>query len=210
MELSDLRREFGKYSLEEEKLPASPLPMFNYWLEKAKNAGINEFNAMVLSTVGKQGRPSSRIVLLKEVSPSGRLIFYSNYSSKKGRDLDLNPFAALLFFWRTLERQIRIEGFIEKLSKKKSDNYFYSRPPESQISAIVSAQSETIESLADLKNKREKLLKMPANIKRPENWGGYELKPEMFEFWQGGKHRMHDRIRYRLKKGDWKMDRLAP
>ena len=210
MELSGLRHNFGKYSIKETKLPVSPISMFKLWLEEARVAGVAEFNAMMVSTVGDYGRPSSRIVLLKEITASGGLVFYTNYKSRKGRDLSQNPFAAFLFFWPPLERQIRIEGLVEKLSEQKSDDYFYSRPLESQISAIISAQSEKIESLSEFNEKREALLRSPKNIIRPKCWGGYELKPEMFEFWQGGKHRMHDRIRYQLNKGNWRMDRLAP
>ena len=210
MELSDLRRDFGKYSIKETKLPVSPISLCKLWLEEARVADVDEFNAMVVSTVGNNSKPSSRIVLLKEITASGGLVFYTNYRSKKGRELNQNPFAAVHFFWPPLERQLRIEGEIIKTTAKKSDDYFYSRPLESQISAIVSAQSEKIENLSEFDVKREVLLKTPTNIKRPEYWGGYELKPEMFEFWQGGKYRMHDRIRYQLKKGNWRMDRLAP
>lgn len=210
MELSDLRRDFGKYSLRDTKLPVLPISLFKVWLDEAKAHGMDDFNAMLVSTIGKQGKPSSRVVLLKEIAESGGLVFYTNYRSRKGRDLSQNPFAAFHFFWSPLERQLRIEGKVEKVSAKKSDDYFYSRPLESQLSAIVSAQGEIIKNLSELDEKRKEQLKNLKNIKRPEYWGGYELKAEMFEFWQGGKHRMHDRIRYRVEDDSWKIDRLAP
>ena len=210
MELSDLRRDFGKQSLDETKMLNSPIDLFLSWLEEAKATLRSEFNAMVLSTVGQMGTPSSRIVLLKEITDSGGMVFYSNYRSRKALDLKANPNAALLFFWAPLERQVRIEGRIRKLSAEKSDKYFYSRPFESQLSAIVSPQSETVKELSVLNKKRKILIETPQNVKRPEYWGGYELQAEMFEFWQGGQHRMHDRIRYRLKEGNWRRDRLAP
>jgi len=210
MELSDLRRDFGKNSLDEQEMPTRPVVQLKAWLVEAKNSSLSEFNAMVLSTAGADGKPSSRIVLLKEITERGGLVFYSNYRSKKGEDLQENPFAACHFFWPPLERQIRIEGKVVKMNTAKSDAYFYSRPVESRVSAIVSPQSEKIESLAELGEKADKLLKNPDAIKRPEHWGAYELLPELFEFWQGGKHRLHDRIRYRQEKGDWKKERLAP
>ncbi|RLD42957.1 MAG: pyridoxamine 5'-phosphate oxidase [Bacteroidetes bacterium] len=210
MELSDLRRDFGKYKLIEMKLPDSPILMFRLWLEEVKVAGLDEFNAMVVSTVGRLGKPSSRIVLLKEITAQGGLVFYTNYLSRKGRDLEDNPFVSFHFFWTALERQVIIEGKLRKTSAKKSEDYFNSRPIESRLSAIISPQSETILSLKVLENRRNKLLQNPAQIKRPKNWGGYELTPELFEFWQGGKHRLHDRLRYRLMESKWKIDRLAP
>ena len=210
MELSDLRRDFGKYNLMETALPGSPISFFRFWLKEVETAGVDEFNTMVMSTVGIDGKPSSRIVLLKEITAKGGLIFYTNYLSKKGRDLADNPYASFLFFWAGFERQLRIEGKITKVTAKKSDDYFNSRPLESRLSAIISPQSEPIESFEVLDAKRIELAQHPEKIKRPENWGGYTLTPELFEFWQGGKYRMHDRIRYRLIASKWKMDRLAP
>ena len=210
MKLSDLRRDFGKHDLLEAKLPASPTLLFHSWLEKARVNGVPDFNAMVLSTVGKQGKPSSRVVLLKDVNNLGSLLFYTNYLSQKGKDLKNNTFAAVHFFWASLEQQIRIEGNVAKIEVKKSDDYFASRPRESQISAIVSPQSEKINSLEELERKRNELLKSTVKLNRPEYWGGYKLKPQLFEFWQGGKNRMHHRILYQLDSGKWKMSRLAP
>lgn len=210
MKLSDLRHDFGKYGLDETKSPGSPILMFRSWIEKAKENGVKEFNAMVLSTVGKHNRPSSRIVLLKEIMESGALVFYTNYHSKKGRDLLNNPFGALHFFWPELERQIRIEGTVAKTHSDISDDYFNSRPVESKASAIVSPQSEKIDNLTALKDSSRFLIRNPHKIKRPEHWGGYELTPDLFEFWQGGKYRLHDRIRYSLEGDQWIKARLAP
>ncbi len=210
MKLSDLRRDFGKHDLQEAKLPASPIVLFHSWLEKARVSGVPEFNAMILSTVGQQGNPSSRVVLLKEVNNLGALLFYTNYLSQKGNDLKNNTFAAAHFFWASLEQQIRIEGQVAKIEEKKSDDYFASRPRESQVSAIVSPQSEQINSLEELERKRNDLLKSTVKLNRPEYWGGYELKPQLFEFWQGGTNRMHHRILYQLDGSKWKMSRLAP
>lgn len=210
MELSDLRRDFGKNRLDEKNSPKLPVSLFNSWIEEAKNKGIQEFNAMVLSTVGNEAKPSSRIVLLKEITASGALVFYTNYKSKKGIEIIKNPFAALHFFWPELERQIRIEGKIEKTNSEKSDDYFNSRPVESRASAMVSPQSEKIGSLNNLKKQCQYLVENLHEIKRPEYWGGYELTPVLFEFWQGGKYRLHDRIRYNLAGDQWIKDRLAP
>lgn len=210
MKLSDLRRDFGKHDLQEAKLPASPIVLFHTWLEKARVSGVPDFNAMILSTVGRQGKPSSRVILLKEVSNRGALLFYTHYESRKGEDLKSNNFAALHFFWAALEQQIRIEGQVTKIAVNKSDDYFASRPRESQVSAIISPQSEQIKSLEDLERKRNDLLKSNVKLNRPEYWGGYELRPQLFEFWQGGTNRMHHRILYQLDGSQWKMSRLAP
>lgn len=210
MKLSDLRRDFGKHDLQEAKLPASPIMLFHTWLEKASASGLPDFNAMILSTVGRQGKPSSRVILLKEVNTMGALLFYTHYGSQKGEDLKSNSFAALHFFWAALEQQIRIEGEVAKIEVKKSDDYFASRPRESQVSAIISPQSEQIKSLEELERKRNDLLKSNVKLNRPKYWGGYELRPQLFEFWQGGTNRMHHRILYQLDGSKWKMSRLAP
>lgn len=210
MELSDLRRDFGKYGLDKSSCPELPDSLLLSWLSEAKNKGIKEFNAMVLSTVGTLKKPSSRIVLLKEITVSGALVFYTNYKSRKGIEILNNPFAALHFFWPELERQIRIEGTVEKTNSEKSDAYFNSRPVESRASAIVSPQSEKIDNLTALKERSQYLIENPDKIKRPETWGGYEFTPDLFEFWQGGKHRLHDRVSYNCKGNQWFKDRLAP
>ena len=209
MDLSDLRRDFGKFGLDDSKLPKHPVELFIDWLVQAKNAELPESNAMVLSTVNISGKPSSRIVLLKEITNDG-LIFYTNYQSKKGQDIRGNSHVAVNFFWRELEMQIRIEGSVRKTSHEISETYFKSRPLESQLSAIVSPQSQVIESLSEIKKNAEQLFVSGKKIHLPENWGGYIIIPDMYEFWQGGKNRFHDRIRYRLKNQKWVKDRLAP
>jgi pyridoxamine 5'-phosphate oxidase len=210
MDYSDLRRDFGKFGIDISKLPSNPNEFLKLWLEEAKLAEIPEFNAVVLSTVGRGMKPSSRIVLLKEITENGGIIFYTNYLSRKGEELRSNPSASINIFWHTLERQIRLEGVIRKTSREKSETYFRSRPLESQLNAIVSPQSETINDLSILKVKAEKLFVSGKKITLPPYWGGYELQPEMFEFWQGGKNRLHDRIRYQSNNGSWSIDRLAP
>lgn len=210
MNFLDLRRDFGKFGLDESKLPANPIALFAAWMEEARLDGIPEFNAMVLSTVDADSRPSSRIVLLKEISENAGLVFYTNYLSKKGRDLRRNPNASINFYWRELERQIRVDGFVRKTSREISDKYFRTRPLESQLAAIVSPQSEPINRLADLKKQAEKLFISGEKISLPDYWGGYELVPETMEFWQGGKNRLHHRIEYRLETKQWKKIRLAP
>jgi pyridoxamine 5'-phosphate oxidase len=210
MDLSDLRRDFGKFGLDLNKLPGNPADLLERWLTEAEKAGIGEFNAMVLSTVSRESRPSSRIVLLKEVTRNGSLIFYTNYRSRKGKELMMNRFAAVNFFWRELERQIRIEGEIKKTSREISRAYFKSRPLESQLSALISPQSEPIKDLASLRQEAERIFVSGAKIDLPDHWGGYELTPDCFEFWQGGKNRLHDRIRYTRQGLLWHTDRLAP
>lgn len=209
MDLSDLRRDFGKFGMEEDKLPVLPDQLLKEWLAEAEKSGISESNAMVLSTVNLNGKPSSRIVLLKEITDEG-LIFYTNYLSRKGQEIRLNPNVSVNFFWRELEKQVRVEGIISKTSRDVSEKYFRSRPLESQLSAIVSPQSEIIESLSSLKKDADDLFVSGKKIRIPEFWGGYIIRPSSFEFWQGGKNRFHDRIRYRLLKGKWVKERLAP
>lgn len=210
MDYSDLRRDFGKFGLDETRLPANPTGFLKLWIDEAKEAKIPEFNAVVLSTVSRDAKPSSRIVLLKEISNAGGIIFYSNYHSRKGEELLSNPNASLNIFWNILEKQIRIEGKVKKVSREKSEAYFRSRPLESQLNAIVSPQSEVIDDLSKLKTEAERLFVSGKKISWPPYWGGYELLPEMIEFWQGGKNRLHDRIRYQLVGSAWVKDRLAP
>jgi pyridoxamine 5'-phosphate oxidase len=210
MNFLDLRRDFGKFGLHDKKLPANPIVLFANWMEEAKLAGIAEFNAMVLSSVDADCRPSSRIVLLKEISENGGLVFYTNYLSKKGRDLKRNPNASINFYWRELERQIRVDGFVRKTSREISDKYFRTRPLESQLNAIVSPQSQPINNLSEIKSEANKLFISGKKIGLPDYWGGYELIPENLEFWQGGKNRLHDRIVYEIRNTKWEMKRLAP
>lgn len=208
MELSDLRSDYGKLKLDENNLPDNPVELLKIWLNEALRNEISVFNAMVLSTVNKEKKPGSRIVLLKELSKSGSLIFFTNYKSRKGEEIEANRFVALNFFWRELERQIRIEGVVRKTSMEISKEYFDSRPLESRISAIVSPQSQVIDSLEKLNKKAAKLKK--SEVRLPDNWGGYEVTPNYFEFWQGGTNRLHDRICYSKEGENWIRERLAP
>lgn len=210
MDLADLRRDFGKFGLDMTKMPDDPILLLEKWLEQARESGIQEFNAMVISTVDRAGQPSSRVVLLKQVDEAGNLIFYTNYLSRKGREIRLNPRVSVNFFWRELERQVRIEGSAIKTSREVSETYFRSRPLESQLSAIVSPQSEEIDELSGLKQAAEQLFLSNKKIKMPDFWGGYAIEPHAFEFWQGGKNRLHDRLAYTRKGAAWTRKRLAP
>jgi len=202
------RRNYERHELTEDKISPNPFEQFGWWFDDASQGEIDEPNAMVLSTVSAAAKPSSRIVLLKAYDENG-FVFYTNYKSKKGKNIAENPNACLLFFWDKLERQVRIEGVIEKIEVRLSEQYFSSRPYESRLSAVVSEQSEEIPSRAFLE---DKLLAIQNSgvVKRPEHWGGYVVKPNYFEFWQGRASRLHDRIIYILENGVWKIKRLAP
>ncbi|HEK19135.1 MULTISPECIES: pyridoxamine 5'-phosphate oxidase [unclassified Mucilaginibacter] len=211
-EIENLRQDYTAAALSEKDVDANPVRQFDKWFNEAINNKVLEPNAMTLATATADGRPSARIVLLKGFSDDG-FKFYTNYLSRKGRELSKNPNAALLFFWGDMERQIRIEGVIEKLDKKYSEKYFHSRPKASQIGAIVSPQSQEIESREILDTRMKELEQQYADseVPKPAHWGGYILKPRLIEFWQGGSGRLHDRIVY--KKTDnknWKIVRLAP
>lgn len=207
-DLHNNRRNYTKHELTEKKISPNPYEQFGWWLEEAGENEIIEPNAMTLSTATQNGKPSSRIVLLKAFDENG-FIFYTNYHSRKGKEISENPQAALLFFWDKLERQIRIEGKLEKIEAHLSETYFTSRPFESKLSAIVSEQSEEIPSREYLED-RLYALQQSGETKRPEHWGGYILKASYFEFWQGRASRLHDRIVYDLKNSAWKIKRLAP
>ncbi|MCW5908768.1 MAG: pyridoxamine 5'-phosphate oxidase [Chitinophagales bacterium] len=202
------RRNYQLHELTEEKISPNPYKQFGWWFEDASNSDIIEPNCMTLSTATKEGKPSSRVVLLKAFDENG-FIFYTNYHSRKGRELSENNQACLLFFWDKLERQVRIEGTIEKTHAQLSEEYFATRPFESRLSAIVSEQSEEVPSRQYLEDKLEELRKLE-HIHRPEHWGGYVLKADYFEFWQGRASRLHDRIVYELENNAWKIKRLAP
>jgi len=206
-----LRREYGRQRLEESGTPEDPLFLFQGWMEEAINAGLNEPNAMVLATVSPEGQPSARVVLLKDFSEAG-FTFFTNYNSRKGRHLAQNRKAAVLFFWEALERQVRIEGEVEKLDTERSDRYFSTRPADSRISAIASPQSEVVPGRAFLEERWKETEQAfhSGHTARPGHWGGYLLRPVRFEFWQGRENRMHDRIQYRREDKGWQMDRLAP
>ncbi|WP_091905606.1 pyridoxamine 5'-phosphate oxidase [Maribacter stanieri] len=212
-DLGDYRKSYEKSALMEDSISDNPIQLFQTWFyEVEKSDGVDEPNAMTVSTVGLDGFPKSRVVLLKKYTHEG-FIFYTNYNSEKGRALSENPKICLSFFWPSLERQIIIKGTAEKLAKNLSDGYFESRPDGSKLGALVSEQSTVIESRGVLEDKLSQLEKEYSGkeIKRPEHWGGYLVRPVSMEFWQGRPNRLHDRIRYTLTEDfDWKMDRLAP
>lgn len=206
-----LRKEYTSRSLDEKSLPVNPILLFETWMEEAIAAGVPEPTAMNLSTVGKDGRPSARIVLLKEVSDKG-LLFFTNFESRKGTQLIENPHAAITFFWPELERQIRLEGNVKKISEADSEAYFKSRPKESRIGAWASDQSRP---LADKKILEDKFKLLTAKfseseIPKPNFWGGFLFEPSLIEFWQGRPNRLHDRILYQSKVNSWNTTRLYP
>lgn len=210
-DLFDLRRDFSLKTLDETNILPNPMSMFELWFDEAIAAEVLEPNAMNLATATRDGKPSSRIVLLKQIRPDG-FVFFTNYDSKKGKEIDQNKYCALNFVWHELERQVRIEGIVEKISDKESDTYFEVRPAKSKLGAWASPQSEVIygrEYLEDLIVDFESRF-AGKDIIRPENWGGYIVKPHLIEFWQGRSNRLHDRIQYTLKEDVWKIERLAP
>jgi pyridoxamine 5'-phosphate oxidase len=209
--ISHLRKEYQLKSLSEDEVNNNPIVQFDTWWKEAVNAEIVEVNAMTLATASTDGVPSARIVLLKEFTEQG-FVFYTNYESYKAQQLAENPRASLLFFWKELERQIRITGLVEKVSEEESDVYFNSRPIGSRIGASASPQSHTIENRQWLEQKvKETEDKWNDETKRPSFWGGYRVKPVIIEFWQGRPSRLHDRIQYTLQEnGGWMKERLAP
>src|SRR6478752_9683655 len=210
IDVAALRKSYERAELDESASAADPMQQFGSWFEQAIAAAVPEPNAMTLATVGAEGRPSTRIVLVKGFDERG-IVWYSNYQSRKGRELDHLPYAALQFHWVELERVVRIEGRVEKTSEAESDEYFNSRPLDSRIGAWASPQSQVIPGRSVLvanaaKFSAQFLLKPP----RPPHWGGYRLVPDEWQFWQGRKSRLHDRRRYVLRNGEWVRDRLAP
>ena len=209
--LSDLRKSYEQGSLEEHQVAGEPLRQFQDWLTEALRIGIHEPNAMTVATVGANGRPSSRPVLIKGCDERG-IVWYTNYASRKGRELEAHPFAALQFHWVELERVVRIEGAVEKVSAEESDAYFASRPLSHRIGAWASPQSEVIPGRGTIVARAaEHGLKFGLHPPPPPHWGGYRLVPDYWEFWQGRASRLHDRIAYRLQAdGSWQRERLAP
>jgi pyridoxamine 5'-phosphate oxidase len=208
--IANLRKSYERAELDESASAPAPLDQFSLWLQQALDAQLPEPNAMTLATVGTDGRPSTRVVLIKGFDARG-LCWYTNYASRKGRELAGSPFAALQFHWVELERVVRIEGRVEKVSDEESDAYFKSRPLDSRIGAWASPQSEVISSRAVLVGNAAKFgAKFMLNPPRPPHWGGYRLVPDTWEFWQGRKSRLHDRLRYRLAGEAWVRERLAP
>ncbi|MEI6900730.1 MAG: pyridoxamine 5'-phosphate oxidase [Bacteroidota bacterium] len=210
-DLSSIRKEYLEKKLDESDIPNDPFVLFTNWFYEVLNGGVNEPSAMFLATASKEGTPSGRIVLLKGFDHKG-FVFYTNYFSSKGVEMEENPVVAATFFWKEVERQVRITGTVIKTSIRESDEYFRSRPFDSRISATISPQSGVIQNRQFLEERRNKLIESvdPENLQRPENWGGYRIKPTTFEFWQGREYRLHDRIRYRKVKNHWVLERLAP
>jgi pyridoxamine 5'-phosphate oxidase len=210
--IREIRKEYKQESLNEKKMHADAIQQFQEWWSEALKSEIVEPNAMTLATASSDGLPSARIVLLKDFDKKG-FVFYTNYNSFKGQQLAENPRACVVFFWKELERQVRITGLIAKVSAAESDEYFNIRPEGSRIGAIASPQSQVIENREWLESEVQEVEKKFASdsIKRPEHWGGYRLMPAIIEFWQGRPNRLHDRIQYTLDEaGSWKIERLAP
>ena len=210
--IAAIRRDYSHKSLSENDVDANAISQFGKWWDEAVNSKIDEVNAMTLATASIDALPSARIVLLKEFNERG-FVFFTNYESYKAQQLAENPKACLVFFWKELERQVRITGLIEKITTKQSDDYFQSRPESSRIGAWASPQSRVIEGRQWLDEKFNELVKEMegTSIARPPHWGGYIVKPVVIEFWQGRPSRLHDRIQYTLEEnGEWKIERLAP
>lgn len=210
--IADIRKDYQLQTLVETDIATNPIEQFNKWWDEAVNSELDEVNAMTLATASASGMPSARIVLLKSFSAEG-FIFFTNYNSHKGKELEENPFACLVFFWKELERQIRITGSIEKVDGAESDEYFNSRPVGSRIGAWASPQSSVIPSRETIESNLVKYQQKFAGgeITRPPHWGGFIVKPTIIEFWQGRPNRLHDRIQYsKLEDGKWKIERLAP
>lgn len=213
LDLEKLRQEYAERTLNASDADPDPFRQLEHWLADALEAGLPEPNAMTLATCTPDGKPSARVVLLKGIEGGG-LDFYTNYESRKGRELEENPRAAVVFLWLELQRQLRVEGRVERVSEEQSSRYFQSRPIGSQIGAAASPQSRIMNDRAELERnfaELEKQYNEAGHISRPPNWGGYRIIPDCFEFWQGRSSRLHDRLQYALDaEGRWRLERLAP
>ncbi|MBD1425568.1 pyridoxamine 5'-phosphate oxidase [Sphingobacterium arenae] len=211
-DIAAIREDYCKYKLDENEVLSNPIEQFQRWFDEARHAEVLEPNAMVLATIGDDGFPSSRVVLLKDIKPAG-FSFFTNYHSKKGQAMAKQKKVSLLLFWPELQRQVRIEGWAEKLPSEDSDEYFASRPRGSRIGAVASPQSQVISDRKMLETRVDELTAEYADnvtIERPAFWGGYLVSPLRMEFWQGRSNRLHDRIEYVFRQGDWIIQRLAP
>lgn len=210
--ISDMRQLYDRAHLDEEHAHKDAMQQFQQWFDEARAENILEPNAMILSTIGLDGNPESRTVLLKGLEADG-FVFYTNYESNKAQEIEAHSHVSLLFLWKQMQRQVRISGIVERVSREKSESYFHSRPKGSQIGAWASPQSEVIESKEVLELKKHALIqkyKNAENLPLPDFWGGYILRPIKIEFWQGRPSRLHDRLRYQKSEGGWKIERLAP
>lgn len=209
--IHDLRIDYTRGTLDERDADPHPFVMFQKWLDAAIAENLPEPNAMTLATAALDAKPSARVVLLRGLDERG-FVFFTNYAARKGKELKDNPFAALVFFWQPLHRQVRVEGRVERVSANESDTYFASRPRGSQLASAASPQSQVIPNREYLETRVQELeTRYPEHVLRPAQWGGYRVVPDVFEFWQGRENRMHDRLRYtRGVNNTWKIERLAP
>ena len=210
-ELAGIRREYGDLSLNDEDVPHSPLVQFKRWFSEVLETEVNDPTAMLLSTVDEHGHPDSRVVLLKGIEEEA-FVFYTNYQSNKAKQIQKTPYVALNFYWPSMVRQVRVRGRIQRVSETQSNEYFASRPKTSQLSAVVSQQSNEISGRAELEQALNELIASHQQelVMRPEHWGGYMIIPDEYEFWQGRDNRLHDRIQYYREKKKWRHRRLAP